>query len=221
MDEIAAPDSGPKLSPTLLKYAAQGQPFLGFISYRRRDALPLARWLRNRIVDFWDEHIGASLLRSQTMLLLQTPSVFEPLPGGEPNWVDREIEIFLEHFKDPSRILVVMGPGAPIDRFPSGLERISSRWDWIDLRFFSGSPLQRFRHGAQYDAQIAKVLAKIYDIEDGELPILNREFARARAKVRRNIAAAGVGVIVALSGLSTWALIERSRAIAAERSEEH
>ncbi len=254
MDEIAAPDSGPKLSPTLLKYAAQGQPFLGFISYRRRDALPLARWLRNRIVgfqppaelrqkieerdravggrqnrvfldlsyqrpnvDFWDEHIGASLLRSQTMLLLQTPSVFEPLPGGEPNWVDREIEIFLEHFKDPSRILVVMGPGAPIDRFPSGLERISSRWDWIDLRFFSESPLQRFRHGAQYDAQIAKVLAKIYDIEDGELPILNREFARARAKVRRNIAAAGVGVIVALSGLSTWALIERSRAIAAEQ----
>ena len=166
------------LSPTLLQHAGSGQPFLGFISYRRGDALPLARWLRDRItgfkapvelkdkiaahdasvggsqnrvfldlsyqkpnVDFWDEHIAASLCRSRTLLLLQTPSVFEKLPDGEPNWCEREIETFLKFYGDPSRVLVVMGPGAPIDRFPAPLERISARWDWVDLRFFSQSPL--------------------------------------------------------------------------------
>src|SRR5674536_95353 len=40
------------LSPTLLQHAGSGQPFLGFISYRRGDALPLARWLRDRITGF-------------------------------------------------------------------------------------------------------------------------------------------------------------------------
>src|SRR5205807_2438218 len=96
------------------------------------------------------------------------------------------------------------------------LERISARWDWIDLRFFSESPLQRFRQGAQYDAQIAKVLAKIYEVDDGDLPILNREFARARGKVRRNLATAAGCVMIGLAGLTAWALVERSRAVAAE-----
>jgi WD40 repeat protein len=110
-----------------------------------------------------------------------------------------------------------MGPGAPIDRFPAPLERISARWDWVDLRFFSQSALSRFRFGAQYDPQVAKVHAKIFDIEDGDLPILNREFVRARAKVRRNLAIAAGVVIVGLSGLTTWALLERDRAVAAEQ----
>ncbi|TAK47255.1 MAG: hypothetical protein EPO23_12515 [Xanthobacteraceae bacterium] len=242
------------LSPKLLQHAGEGQPFLGFISYRRGDALPLARWLRDRItsfrappelkekiaaidgqvggpqnrvfldlsyqkpnVDFWDEHIAASLCRSRTLLLLQTPSVFEKIDGGEPNWCEREIETFLKFFGDPSRILVVMGPGAPIDRFPAPLERISARWDWIDLRFFSQSPLSRFRYAGQYDPQVAKILAKIFDIADGDLPILNREFVRARARVRRNLAVAAGAAIVGLSGLATWAMIERGRAVAAEQ----
>ena len=242
------------LSPTLLQHAGSGQPFLGFISYRRGDALPLARWLRDRItgfkapvelkdkiaahdasvggaqnrvfldlsyqkpnVDFWDEHIAASLCRSRTLLLLQTPSVFETINDGEPNWCEREIETFLKFYGDPSRVLVVMGPGAPIDRFPAPLERISARWDWVDLRFFSQSALSRFRFGAQYDPQVAKVLAKIFDIADGDLPILNREFVRARAKVRRNLAIAAGAAIIGLSGLTTWALFERDRAVAAEQ----
>ena len=258
MDEAISTDAGTEirredLSPTLLRHAGAGQPFLGFISYRRRDALPLARWLRDRItgfvappelkaridardatvggarnrvfldlsyqkpnVDFWDEHIGASLCRSGTMILLQTPSIFERLDDGEPDWCEREIETFLRFSGDASRVLVVMGPGAPIDRFPAPLERISARWDWIDLRFFSESALSRFRYGSQYDPQVAKVLAKIFDIEDGDLPILNREFAKARANIRRNLAVAAGATMIGLSGLTVWALVERQRATVAE-----
>src|ERR1035441_10987055 len=40
------------LIPTLRQHAGSAQPFLGFISYRRGDALPLARWLRDRIAGF-------------------------------------------------------------------------------------------------------------------------------------------------------------------------
>src|SRR6202142_4459406 len=111
----------------------------------------------------------------------------------------------LKYYSEPGPLLVVLGAGAPIDRFPAPLERISARWDWVDLRFFSQSPLTRFRFAAQYDPQVAKVLAKIFDIEDGDLPILNREFVRARAKVRRNLAVAAGVTIIGLAGLTTWA----------------
>jgi WD40 repeat protein len=241
------------LSPALLAHAATGQNFLGFLSYRRGDGLPLARWLRDRIirfsppqdlrgkigqfdetvggsqnrvfldmsyqkpnVDFWDEHIAASLCRSKTLILLQTPSVFERLPDGSPNWCEREIETFLKYHGDPSRILVVMGPGAPIDRFPAPLERISARWDWIDLRFFSQSPITRWRSAAAYDLQVAKILAKVFDVADGDLPSLNREFAAARARVRRTMTVAAGTVFLGLSALTTWALVERGRATEAE-----
>ena len=243
------------LSPALLSHAATGQNFLGFISYRRRDGLVLAKWLRDRItgfqppaelkakidaidasvggkqnrvffdmsyqrpnVDFWDEHIAASLCRSRTLILLQTPSVFEKLDDGEPNWCEREIETYLNYYGEPSRILVVMAPGAPIDRFPEPLAKISARWDWIDLRFFSESPLQRFRHSGQYDPLLIKILAKIYDIADGELPLLNREFAKGRARVRRALAVAACTAIVSLSALTGWALMERDRATGAEKT---
>ncbi len=39
--------------------------------------------------NFWEDHIGPSVQRSEKLLLLLTPSVFEKLPGGEPNWVER------------------------------------------------------------------------------------------------------------------------------------
>ena len=254
MNEAVVPNPNARLSDELRRHASSGQPFLGFISYRRRDALAPARWLRDRIttfvppaelrqkiedldhtvggrqnrvfldlsyqkpnVDFWDEHIGPSLCRSRSLLLLLTPSVFETLDDGQPNWVEREIETFLAFHSDPSRILVVLGPGAEMDRFPPSLARISSRWDWIDLRFFSESSLARLRHADLYDAQIAKVLAKIYDIADGDLPILNQEFGRGRARVRRSIAAAGVAALLGMSALTSWALVERSRAANAEK----
>eukprot|EP01037_Dinobryon_pediforme_P014605 gene14605-14729_t len=245
-------DSG--LSENLLNHAESGQNFLGFISYRRRDGLAMARWLRDRItnfnaplelrekiakidtevggkqnrvffdmsyqkpnVDFWDEHIAASLCRSRTLILLQTPSVFERLDDGEANWCEREIETFLKYYGDPSRILVVMAPGAPIDRFPAPLEKISARWDWVDLRFFSESTFARFRHGNQYDPLLSKILAKIYDISDGDLPLLNREFEKGRARIRRALTVAAGAAFISLSGLTTWAIIERNKAAEAEK----
>ena len=145
-------------------------------------------------VDFWDEHIAASLCRSQTLIFLQTPSVFQKLDNGDNNWCEREIETFLKFYNEPSRILVVMGPDAPIDRFPESLAKISARWDWIDLRFFSQSMFSRLRHAGLYDAQVVKVLAKIYDISDGDLPIefqegvepemAGRQFHRLRRPAR-------------------------------------
>lgn len=245
---------GAGLSENLLNHAETGQNFLGFISYRRRDGLALAQWLRTRItnfrpppelkekiaasdakvggkqnrvffdmsyqkpnVDFWDEHIAASLCRSRTLIFLQTPSVFERLDDGEPNWCEREIETYLKYYGDPSRILVVMAPNAPIDRFPAPLERISERWDWVDLRFFSESAFTRFRHGKQYDPLLAKVLAKIYDISDGDLPLLNQEFAKGRARIRRALTVATGAAFVSLSGLTAWALVERDKATESEK----
>ncbi|HWG05272.1 MAG TPA: hypothetical protein VG271_09700 [Beijerinckiaceae bacterium] len=168
--------------------------------------------------NFWEDHIGPSVQRSEKLLLLLTPSVFEKLPGGEPNWVEREIEIFLEAHGDPGRILLVLGPGAPDDRVPDMLDRMSKLWDWADLRFFSPSAYIRWRKGADYDAQFTKILAAIYDIDDGQLPALTREFERARTKIHRRIYAAGFATILGLSALATWALVERGRAVEAERT---
>ena len=168
-------------------------------------------------VDFWDEHIAASLCRSRTLILLQTPSVFDRLDNGEANWCEREIETYLKYYGDPTRILVVMAPGAPIDKFPEPLAKISSRWDWVDLRFFSESALSRLRHGGLYDPLLSKILAKIYDISDGDLPLLNREFAKARARIRRALAIAASVAIISLSALTVWALVERDKANVAEQ----
>jgi hypothetical protein len=166
--------------------------------------------------DFWNDHIAPSVERSDNLLLLLTPSVFEKLPGGEPNWVEREIDTFLNAGKDPARILLLLGPGAPTDRVPDALAKISDRWDWADLRFFSPSSYTRWRRGADYDAQLTKILARIYDIADGELPALTREFERARARVYRRIYTAGAMTITGLTALTIWAMVERQRAVTAE-----
>lgn len=229
------------------------QHYLAFISYRRRDAGAIARWLRQRLgtfeppeelaervkaadqsvggrhnrvfldtsyqrpqTNFWRDHIAPSVQRSDHLILVVTPSIFERLPNGEPNWVEREVETFLAAHDDPRRILVVLGPGASERQLPEVLLRHSTLWDCVDLRFFSQSVISRFRRSAQYDAQLGKILARLFEVPDGDLPALTREFAQERAAAYRRVIVAGAVVLMGMAGLTLYALKERARAAAAE-----
>ncbi len=79
--------------------------------------------------------------------------------------------------------------------FPTSSTACRSFGIGADLRFFSPSAYIRWRKGADYDAQFTKILAAIYDIDDGQLPALTREFERARTKIHRRIYAAGFATI--------------------------
>jgi hypothetical protein len=90
-----------------------------FISYRRLEGSGVARWLRDHLEsyrlpsalragrapikayldtaferateDFWVQNIDPALHRSRFLLVIVTPSVFDPRADGPPSWVEREI----------------------------------------------------------------------------------------------------------------------------------
>jgi hypothetical protein len=87
--------------------------------------------------DFWARQIVPSLRDSHVLIVISTPEVFERRRDGSDNWVVHEIKTFWQMHKDPTRLVLVLGPGAAEDQFPGMMKEISLNWDWVDLRPYS------------------------------------------------------------------------------------
>jgi WD40 repeat protein len=166
--------------------------------------------------DFWFRQIVPGLKASQLLIVISTPDAFERRDGSQ-NWVEREIETFWEAFRDPHRIIVILGPGAPEDRLPGMLGAISRSWDWVDLRAYTPWSWLSPRRAEQLDDGFAKILAALYDIPLEHMPLLRREERRRRGRWIRLALVIMLGVSAGLGSLAYLAVQQRNLAVANER----
>ncbi|MGT2473203.1 WD40 repeat domain-containing protein [Paraburkholderia terrae] len=236
-----------------------------FISYRRADALRLAKYIRHRLqrthlrddllnrlpnslrvnaerelriyidvayeraaTDFLTQKVIPALNASRRLLVISTPAAFEDIVdhtgARSPNWLCQEVDYFFSTRPDTAaeNLMVVLGPGAPTDRFPGRLND-NPRWDWVDLRRFGW---KTWMNGAS-DLGLAKLIAAIRDVPESLLPEIQQEERGRRKRITMGIGAAGVCTAVVTGGMAMLAhreqlvaeqqtLVARSRQLASQ-----
>lgn len=157
------------------------------IDAERRVAYFLDTSYQSANEDFWTANIEPAPKESEYLIVLSSPSSLEPRPDGSENWVAREIDTFLKVHGDVEgrrRIIVGLTPNASTDVFPGRLGTLSGQWDWADLR--SVSPWYWLRPGVaeRLSDAFLKIVARIFEVPQDLLPVLRREEARRRGRVR-------------------------------------
>lgn len=160
--------------------------------------------------DFLTNKIYPVLDQASRLIVVSTPAAFEEAIGHDgarrSNWLEQEIERFLAGSdpRAPSRpIDVVLGPGAPEDRFP-GLLDTNHAWDWIDLRGFT----RRRALGLTdtLDNAVTKLLAALYDVPAHLLPLVQREEQRRRNGLLLLVGVVASFLLVIMTGLAALAI---------------
>jgi WD40 repeat protein len=225
------------------------EPHHAFVSYRRKDATSLARWLSGRLRryrlprsldpeqhsainlfldteyerpsdDFWVRKIVPHLHASRYLVVVVTPGALE-MRGDESNWVEREVREYLDGVGSVERVIVVLGPGASVERLPGKLESLSQRWDAIDLRSFSSLYVAWPFAWERLDDELVKLAARLLDVDDRNLPDLRNAEGRRRARILRWTSLVAVLIAAALATVAIWALIQRRRAQEAQHEAEN
>src|SRR6185312_16824176 len=178
------------------------------VDVERRVAYFLDTSYQSANEDFWTANIEPALKESEYLIVLSSPSALERRSDGSDNWVAREIDTFIKvqgEAEGRRRIILALAPDASTDLFPGRLAELGRQWDWVDFR--SLSPASWLRPGAveRLEDAFLKIVARLYEIPQHLLPILRREEARRRARIRLAMGAAAAAVIVALSGALGWA----------------
>ena len=206
-----------------------------FISYRRSDGSAFARALRRKLLDyrfpgalrsyqqnrklvvyldriyefatedFFEKTIKPALDSSRQLIVVATPDASKPRADGEPSWVVREIDHFIE--VDASRVVsVAVAKGALMDSLPANIGQRLPRVQRIDIRGLS--PFKRLwpPNWSKVDDELLAFIASLYGVAPADMPALRREEARRRAARGWSWAAAGGVVAVVLFVLLVWAL---------------
>lgn len=217
--------------------SSAGFDFDAFISYRRIDGTAAARWLRARLEryrlpagldagrapikayldtaferateDFWNRNIEPALRRSRCLVVVVTPSVFEPRSDGEPSWVEREIRLFLS-LPHGRNVVVVTAAGNPLDRLPASLHAEFPRMDVVDLNDLGR--VWNFARRATLHDRTLTLIARIYDVPDTDMPLLRQEEERRKRRRAMRIATGALSMVAVLSALLLFALVQWRRA---------
>ena len=225
-----------------------------FISYRRVDGSRTAGWLRRKLLryrlpkplreqgekkrleifhdiayeqagpDFYDEAIRPALLSSRYLVVVVTPQTLVPRPGGEPNWVEREIRDFLDPLppsdassEDPEdgrkrresrarRVLVALASGASPAPLPGGLQTLLPRLDYADLRELPRSPVLSWSRRNRLQGEFLKVVAPLWGIRQEDMPVLRREESRRQQQRLAAVAFTALALLSLVSFLLVWAV---------------
>ena len=216
-----------------------------FISYRRSDGDKTARWLRRELeafrapralrdrvpqklrayldtayergaLDFFENTIRPALLASRFLIVVATPdAVLRPSP--QDDWIKREIDEFIAA---PNRgnLLLVRGGGDFDGPLPADLSARFPHIEIVDLRnvgrFWRLNPLRASR----VSGELLKLIAPIAGVAPQDMPILRREQERIQQTRLGTAAGAALAILLAISGLTIYALISRTRAITALES---
>jgi hypothetical protein len=210
-----------------------------FISYRRADGSKAARWLRRALQhfrapkrlahlrerklkiyldtayergtsDFYAGTIRPALLASRHLIVVATPDAVKRPAGGD-DWIVREIEDFTAG-PNAANLMVVRGAGLLDDPLPGDLKERFPNIEIVDLRKVGPLWFLHPMRAARISAEKLKLVAPLLDVALNEMPVLRQEEERAQ-QVRLGVAAgATLAVVVAVTGLSAFALQSRWRA---------
>ena len=216
-----------------------------FISYRRSDGGKTARWLRRELeafhppralrdrlpqklrvyldtayergaLDFFENTIRPALLASRFLIAVATSdAVLRPSP--QDDWIKREIDPFAAGPNGGNLLLVRGGcdfDGPP----PADLAARFPHMEIIDLRnvsrFWRLNPLRASR----ISGELLKLIAPIAGVALEDMPLLRREQERIQQARLGTAVGAVLAILLAISGLTIYALITRTRATTALES---
>ncbi len=210
-----------------------------FISYRRSDGGSAARWLRRelerfrapkRLValrdrririyldtayergtsDFYQGTIRPALLASRHLIVVATPAAVRR-SGGAEDWIAREIDDFCSG-PNGANVMAVRAAGGDGDPLPGDLASRFPNLEIVDLRGVGRLWFLHPTRAARFSAEKLKLIAPLIDLPPGDMPILRQEEERAQ-QVRLGLASGvTLAVLVAVAGLSIYALDSRFRA---------
>ncbi|MCA8993264.1 MAG: pentapeptide repeat-containing protein, partial [Planctomycetaceae bacterium] len=164
--------------------------------------------------DYFDSQIRPNVERARCLIVVSTPSVYEHREGAdgkpEPNWVDREIEIFRGRgTDDASRTVFVIQahPGEFPGPVPKGLSDLPFL-SQLDLRAATGNSgtlkerigvaFRRWLARGHLRDQLLDAVATLYEITPEEMTVLREEDTR---RIRRLRVFWSVGVLVIAAAL--------------------
>jgi WD40 repeat protein len=207
-----------------------------FISYRRSDGTPIARRVRIELEkftfpanhpspgrkhcrvyldtsygqstdDFYEKNIRPALLSSRFLLVILTPSVFEPNKDGSENWVIRELRDFLTA-NGSQRVLVARGRGGDLrSPLPAPLTHLPNI-QITDLRSVASSELIRWWRRWKIREAISEVIPPIFESDPKFLPLIRQENERQRSRSRGILAVLSASIAIIFAGLAMYAFLQ-------------
>lgn len=213
-----------------------------FISYRRSDGSAVARWLRREIEsfrppkslgekyrrklrlyldtayergtsDFYEHSIKPALLSSRFLIVVATPDAVRRAEGVE-DWIDREVNDFAAG-PNGGNVVAVRGAGEFDAGLPANLRQRFPNIEIVDLRgagvfwFLNLPRANRLAH------EKLKLIGPLLEIPADEMPRLRQEEEKRQQTRIGTIAGATAGVLIAVAGLSVFALQSRNQAVRA------
>jgi tetratricopeptide (TPR) repeat protein len=213
-----------------------------FISYRRSDGIAVARWLRRELVgfrppkslrgtygrklriyldtayergtsDFYEQNIRPALMSSRFLIVVATPDAM-PRPGGGEDWIEREIRDFTAG-PSGSNVIAVRGAGEFDGPLPANLKQSFPNIEIIDMRGASRFWFLSFSRVVRLASEKLKLVAPLLGVPPEEMPKLRQEEEKRQQTRLGGIVGATLGILVAVTSLSVFALISRYQAIRA------
>lgn len=211
-----------------------------FISYRRSDGSDVARWLRRELLayrvpvsmrdrfgrrlriymdtayergtsDFYEQNVKPVLLSSSYLIVVATPGAVQRA-NGVNDWIAREITDFAVG-PNGRNIIAVRGAGDFAGPLPGNLAIRFPNIEIVDLR--GAGPLWYFSptRVSRLTSEKLKIVAPLLNVPFEDMPKLRQEEENRQQSRRGALVGATLGVLVAVSGLSIFALHSRNQAI--------
>lgn len=194
-----------KPPPTLLKLLApqQQERFA-----RRNRRYFLDREFQAANPHFWNDRLEPALRASRFLIVVTSREAFKPSGDGNKNWVVREIETFYEIHRDPRRIILLLGPGSDPADLPPSLMKISTHWDWVDLRDFKAGPRRwlSLRRLGVLERELMTIVATLFEVPTHLVPVL-RQVQERRRRLAWTAATTTIATVLALltlAGATAW-----------------
>jgi tetratricopeptide (TPR) repeat protein len=216
--------------------------FDAFISYRRSDGAKVAHWLRRALegfqvpkalrpafgrklsvyldtayergtTDFYEQSIKPALMSSRFLLVLATPDA-RLREAGAQDWIAREVADFSAG-PNGGNIIAVRAAGDFDAPLPADLAVRFPNIEIVDLR--GAQRLASFNpvRAARLSSEKLKLIAPLLDIPHDKMPSLRQEEEKRQQTRLGSTLGAAIGVLLAVSSLSVYALQSRNRAFRA------
>jgi len=211
-----------------------------FVSYRRVDGWMTAGWLRRTLggyrlpkdvrgrrdlepqvfldriygratSDYYEKVIFPALQASRFMAVVITPAAVRPLPGGEKNWVQREIDDFLRQPQGANIVPILAGPPSDAE-VPEEIAQRYERVQYLDFRVARWRPLRYWQDRARRKDEFLRLVAALFEVPQEDMPTLLQEERRQRAARALIVATSSLVMTLVLLALTVFAFQQRGEA---------